>query len=238
MQLNASGAASYQWIGNTAGLSGTSIAGPVARPLSTSTYTVVGTDQHNCFKDTAAVTITVRSLPAVSAGPDLQLPGNIPYQLSATGSPDVVSWQWSPAEGLSCTNCASPMLTPKMEKQYVVTVRNQWGCTAKDSLLVKLDCATNHVYFTNAFTPNNDGKNDVFFVAGSGVKVVKYLRIYSRWGDIVFERTNFAINNRSAGWNGLIKGQPAETGTYVYVAELECSSGLLFTRKGTVTVVR
>ncbi len=238
IQLNASGAANYQWIGNTAGLSGSSTSNPIANPFSTSTYNVVGTDQHNCFKDTAAVTITVRSLPSVNAGPDLQLPGNIPYQLSATGSPDVVTWQWSPAEGLSCANCASPMLTPKMEKQYVVTVRNQWGCTAKDSLLVKLDCATNHVYFANAFTPNNDGKNDVFFVAGSGVKMVKHLRIYSRWGDIIFERTNFAINDRSVGWNGLIKGQPAETGAYVYMAELECSSGLLFTRKGTVTVVR
>jgi gliding motility-associated-like protein len=237
-QLTASGAASYQWIGNVAGLNNTGIANPVVLPPTTSVYTVVGTDQYNCFHDTARVTITVRDLPTVNAGSDLQVPGNMPYQLTAAGSPDVTSWRWSPADGLSCADCPSPVLTPKMEMQYVVTVRNQWGCTAADSLLVKLDCATDHVYFPNAFTPNRDGKNDAFYVLGSGVKTVRYLRIYSRWGDLVFERTNFAINDRAAGWNGLIKGQPVDSGTYVYVAELECSSGYLFTRKGTVTVVR
>ena len=238
VQLNASGAAAYQWINNVAGLSNTGIAAPVARPLTTSVYTVVGTDPHNCFKDTAQVIVTVRDLPTVNAGPDLQLAGNMPHQLAASGSPDVTAWRWSPADGLSCADCASPVLTPKMEMQYVVTVRNQWGCTAADSLLVKLDCATDHVYFPDAFTPNNDGKNDVFTALGSGVKIVRHLRIYSRWGDLIFERTNVAINDRAAGWNGTIKGQPVESGTYVYVAELECSSGYLFTRKGTVTVVR
>lgn len=238
VQLNASGAASYQWIANVVGLSNTTVANPLAQPVATSVYTVVGTDQHNCFKDTARTTITVRSLPTVNAGPDLQLPGNVPYQLSASGSSDVVAWLWTPGSDLSCTDCASPTLTPKMERQYVVTVRNQWSCTAADSLLVKLDCATDHVYFPNAFTPNGDSKNDVFYVAGSGVKIVRYLRIYSRWGDLLFERTNFAISDRSTGWNGKIKGHPAETGTYVYVAELECSSGMLFTRQGTVTLIR
>jgi gliding motility-associated-like protein len=238
VQLTASGAASYQWVGNVSGLSNTAIANPVARPLATSVYTVVGTDQHNCFKDTARTTIAVRNLPTVNAGPDLQLPGNVPHQLAASSSPDVVSWLWSPGEGLSCTDCPTPVLTPKMEMQYVVAVRNQWGCTASDTLLVKLDCATDRVFIPNAFTPNKDGRNETFFVAGSGVKVIRNLRIYSRWGDVIFERNNAAINDRSAGWNGQVKGQPAETGTYVYVAEMECSSGFIFTRKGTVTVIR
>lgn len=238
VQLTASGAAAYQWIDNVTGLSSTTIANPVARPQATITYTVVGTDRHNCFKDTSLVTVTVRNLPTVNAGPDLQLPGNIPYQLSATGSADVVIWNWSPGDGLSCTACAAPVLTPKMEKQYVVTVRNQWGCKAADSLMVKLDCATDRVFVPTAFTPNNDGKNDLFFIAGSGVKVVKHLRIYSRWGDMIFERNNFAINDRAAGWNGKIKGEMATPGTYVYIAELECSSGFVFTRQGTVTVIQ
>lgn len=238
LQLNASGAAGYQWINNVAGLSNTAIPNPVAGPAINSVYTVVGTDVYACFKDTASITVTVRNLPTVSAGPDIQIQGNVPHQLSATGSSDVTSWLWSPADRLSCASCPSPIATPKMETVYTVKVSNQWGCTAADTLLVKLNCSSGQVHIPAAFTPNNDGKNDVFYIAGSGVKIIKYLRIYNRWGEVMFEHTNFAIDDRSTGWDGRYKGQAVGTGTYVYLAEMECSSGELFTRKGTVTVIQ
>jgi gliding motility-associated-like protein len=238
LQLNASGASAYQWFGNTSGLSNTAIHNPVVSSLNSSTYTVVGSDVYNCFKDTARVTITVRDLPTVSAGPDVTVVGGTPYQLNATVSNDVVSWLWSPGNYLTCTTCASPMATPKMQTAYVVKVANVWGCAAYDTVVLKLQCAIANVHIPNAFTPGNNGKNDIFYIKGSGVNVIKHLRIYNRWGQLVFERNNTGIDDRSAGWDGKYKGQYVETGAYVYMAEMECVTGEIFIFNGTVTVVK
>jgi hypothetical protein len=54
----------------------------------------------------------------------------------------------------------------------------------------------------------------------------------------VYERNNYQVGDRQAGWDGTIKGYPAPGGTYVYFVELICDSGELFTRKGTLIIVR
>jgi gliding motility-associated-like protein len=87
-----------------------------------------------------------------------------------------------------------------------------------------------------AFTPNGDGQNDFFII--KGISLIKHLIIYDRWGEKVFERSNFIASDRSACWNGTNKGMPAEAGAYVYFAEMECASGGLFIRKGTVILIR
>jgi gliding motility-associated-like protein len=236
--LSASGASRYQWINNTVGLSNVAISNPVASPTVTSTYSIVGYDTYNCFTDTATITINVHDLPSVNAGPDVQIQGGIPHQLTVRTSNDVTGWLWSPGTHLDCVNCPSPMATPKMETEYVVKVNNQWGCVAMDTVVVKLNCAMGNVYISDAFTPNNDGKNDVFYIRGTGVKIIRYLRIYDRWGGLLYEKAAFGIDDRSSAWDGRVNGQPVATGTYVYVTELECSSGERFVRKGTVTLIR
>ena len=237
-QLKVSGATSYQWINNTTGLSSTSVPNPSVNTTNTTTYTVVGSDSYNCFKDTANIVVTVRDLPTVNAGPDVSIVGGVPYQLNASASSDVVSWLWSPSNYLSCASCPSPLATPKMQTAYVVKVTNTWGCIAYDTVVLKLQCAVANVRVPNAFTPGVNGKNDIFYIKGSGVNIIKHFRIYNRWGQLVFERNNIGIDDRSAGWDGTFKGQYVETGTYVYMAEMECISGEIFEFKGTVTVVK
>ena len=236
VQLSAIGATTYRWIGNTGGLSNPAIPNPVAAPLASTLYQVVGYDAHNCFTDTVAVQVDVHPRPQVSAGPDVEVAGGAPHQLQATGSADITGWLWSPVEWLSCSACPSPLATPRMQTTYVVEARNAWGCATSDTVVVKLQCAPSNVHIPDGFTPNGDGRNDVFYIMGSGVNIVRHLRIYNRWGEIVFERRDFGIHDRAAGWDGRYKGVPVPTGTYVYTAEMECSAGEVITRKGTVTV--
>lgn len=236
VQLAATGAASYRWIDNTTGLSNPAIANPVATPAASTLYKVVGYDAYNCFTDTVTIQVDVRPRPTVNAGPDVEVPGGTPYQLQATGSADITDWLWSPADFLSCSNCPSPLASPRMQTTYVVEAKNAFGCATKDSVVVKLQCAPSNVHIPDGFTPNRDGKNDVFYIMGSGVNIIRHLRIYNRWGEIVFERHDFGIHDRSAGWDGRYKGVPVPLGTYVYTTEMECSSGEVITRKGTVTV--
>lgn len=238
LSLVASGATSYTWIGNITGLSSTSIANPNASPAQSITYTVVGTDANSCYKDTATINVTVRNLPTVNAGADVELSGGATHQLSAIASADVNSWTWSPATHLSCSNCPSPVTTPKMQTAYIVQVKNTWGCTASDTMVIKLKCAVSNVYIPNSFTPDFDGKNDRFYIKGSGVNVIRHFRIYNRWGKVIFEKENFGIDDPAFAWDGMFNGIPAETGTYVYFAEMECISGEPFIKKGTVTLVR
>ena len=237
VQLSARGAASYQWIGNTAGLSNPAIANPVAKPVSTTTYAVKATDSYSCFTDTANVTVTVAPLPAVNAGPDLLLTGGNPYTLQPVYSPDITSWYWSPSANLSCNTCATPSVSVVNDMTYVITVKNLFGCASSDTIKITTECGESHVYIPNAFTPNGDSKNSLFKIKGGGVKLVKHLAIYSRWGEVVFEKNNFMLDDASAGWDGNYRGRPVPGGSYVYIASFECASGEVFTKKGTVTVI-
>lgn len=236
IQLNANGAASYQWISITTGLSSTTVSNPLAAPDETITYTVVGWDAYNCFKDTAAVTIRVQPLPTVVAEPDFQMMAAETHQLNATASADAVQWLWSADLYLSCTNCPSPVTTPRMPVDYVVTVKNQYGCAASDTVKVKLRCSEDFIFIPNAFTPNDDGKNDRFYIKGKGIGIIKSLQIFNRWGEPVFKRTNFNIDDASAAWDGYYKESLVPIGAYVYIAEMQCDGGQPIIKKGTVIV--
>ncbi|HTI11098.1 MAG TPA: PKD domain-containing protein [Puia sp.] len=235
--LHAGGAASYNWIHAT-GLNDNHAADPIAQPPLQAGYTVVGYDPNLCFTDTATLPVHMTPSPTVSAGPDLQVLTGSSFSLHATGSDDVVQWSWSPADGLSCTDCASPVCTPRSSLFYIVTGRTQYGCPASDTLFLKLICDEGRVYIPNSFTPNGDGKNERWYIKGKGIRVINYLRIFNRWGEIIFQRGNFNIDDASSGWDGTFKGNPVETGTYVYLAEMVCDNGEVFPVKGSFMVIR
>lgn len=234
--IPATGAVIYNWINNTTGLNDTRIANPSAMPAITTTYTVVGSDAHQCFTDTAEVTLRVLPLPAVNAGVDVEVQAGTPVELFPTYSNDVIQWTWTPATYLSCSNCPAPVAKPLAQTEYVLTVKNNVGCFAKDSMLVKMICDEARVAIPNAFTPNGDGHNDEFIIRG--ISIIRHMVIYNRWGQKVFERNNFIAADRSVAWKGVLNGYPASEGTYVYYVEMECPTGGVFTRKGSFVLVR
>jgi gliding motility-associated-like protein len=235
VQLTATGAYRYTWIGS--GLSAANGANVVAQPAGSTEYMVVGTDSAACFQDTASVMVTLLVAPTVNAGPDLQVQTETPVTIAAVGSSDVVSWLWTPATDLSCTTCAQPVCTPKQGEQYIVTVTAADGCMASDTVVVTLICDEAKVRIPDAFTPNGDGHNDRFTILGA-IPVVRHLAIYDRWGVKVFEADNFAPADPNSGWDGTVGGNPAPVGVYVYYAEMQCPTGGVFMRTGTVVLVR
>lgn len=236
VQLSAGGTSKYQWIRETDWLSDTRVNNPVAKPENTIRYTVVGGDLYGCFTDTAATQITVHPLPTVDAGSDLEMQAGASAQINASGSPDIVSWQWLPATRLSCDNCAAPLAAPFASTVYRVRVKTIYGCAVSDDVAIKVLCEENTVYIPNAFTPDGDGRNDRFVLYGIGI--VKHLMIFDRFGKKVYERSNFIGRDTAAAWDGTLNGQPLPTGTFVYYAEMECPSGGPFMRKGTITLIR
>lgn len=236
LKLKASGTDTYLWIGDVSGLPSVSLGSMFAVPPATLRYTVVGSDAYQCFHDTLSVPVTVLPVPTVDAGPSVSVLDATPVNLLATGSADIVSWQWTPPDYLSCTDCAQPVCTPKKPEVYTVRVVNNVGCSAADTVSVKLICEEARVRIPEGFSPNNDGHNDRFDILGIGQ--VDHLVIFDRWGEKVFERSNFYTADIGSQWDGTVHGQAAPVGTYVYFVEMTCPSGGAFSRKGTVVLVR
>lgn len=150
----------------------------------------------------------------------------------------MVKWTWSPATYLNCTNCQSTITTPRSAITYTVTAATQYGCEAKGSINISLTCIQGNLFIPTGFTPNKDKLNDTFYPLGRGIKLVKHFIIFNRSGQIIFEKANFNVNDASAGWNGTFKGIEAQSGVYVYMIEVECDTGDIFSAKGTITLVR
>jgi gliding motility-associated-like protein len=117
-------------------------------------------------------------------------------------------------------------------------VTDETGCIATDSVRIAV-IKNRPVYIPNAFSPNNDGPNDLFTVyAGPAVESVQSLRVFDRWGNLVFERGEFAPNDESMGWDGRFDGRLMNGGVFVYFAEVRFIDGLVVNFKGDVTLVR
>jgi gliding motility-associated-like protein len=238
VNLLAGGAYSYLW-SPPQSLNSAVIADPVATPAVTTQYRVIGFDGHNCFTDTAYVSITVNPIPTLQLGPDLTLPtGTIHPFTPATTKGPIVSWQWTPPTNLSCANCPDPSATIKTDITYHALIENIYGCTATDSVNIKTFCEGSQVFIPNAFTPDGDGVNDMLMVRAKGIDVVRSIRIFTRWGELVFEKTNFPPNSPAYGWDGKIRGVTAPAEVYVYTAEVTCDNLQTYTYKGNISILK
>jgi gliding motility-associated-like protein len=150
----------------------------------------------------------------------------------------VSQWLWTPVSVLSCSNCANPVVTVREPVQIAVQVSNSAGCIATDSFAIRLSCRADQVFLPNTFTPNGDGMNDVWYPRGSTFSRIRFLRVFNRWGQLVFERTNFNAEDRSAGWDGKFKGVLLTPDVFVYSMGIICSDGQVVEAKGNVMIVR
>ena len=238
VRLFAQGANSYQWLPSS-GLSNPTSATPVASPQTTITYMVVGSDAYGCFKDTGYTTVRVYPIPKVDAGKDITIKnGSQPVVLTPVLSPDVNWVQWLASPGIIASNPPSITVKPKETTQYTVEVRNAGGCRATDGLTVYVICDGANVYIPNTFSPNGDGANDLFYPRGSGVFSIKLLRIFNRWGEVVFEKVNFSPNDPAAGWDGTVKGKKLTSDVYVYTAEILCENNTPLIVNGNIALLR
>ena len=183
-------------------------------------------------------TIIVQPMPTVDLGPDLNLStGSIVTLNTVVQNGPIINWAWTPATGLSCTNCPSPVLKVTNNISYQVIVTNNYGCVARDNISILTFCKNSQVFVPNAFTPDGDGLNDVLMVRGKGI-FVKSFRIFNRWGELVFEKTDFNPNDKQFGWDGRVRGILASPDVFVFTAEVVCDNGVNYTYKGNSTLLK
>jgi gliding motility-associated-like protein len=198
---------------------------------------VIAENSSGC-SDTSFTNINVYPNPVISVPPTITTNINTPVKLGAQYSTNIKKYTWKPATDLSCSDCPQPIATPKFNTNYTISVVDSNGCKNQDEIKVVVLCQGATVFLPNTFSPNGDGVNDIFYVRGQGIDRVKSLRIFNRWGEIVFEQRDFPVNNPQNGWDGRFKGGRVSPDVYVYQVEVFCQNGEPIQFAGNVALIQ
>ncbi len=146
--------------------------------------------------------------------------------------------EWSPAAHLNCSDCLRPILTALENETLLLKITDVFGCSDGASIIIKLDREA-AIFVPSAFSPDGDGVNDRLMVYADTrqVRMVRSLRVFNRWGLMVFESHDLAPNADHSGWDGKHRGQLLETGVYVYSAVLELTDGNLLSIQGEFSLI-
>lgn len=228
VQLFSTAGISHFW-SPSVGLSDTVIPDPFTKTDTLKTYRVIVT-AYGCPPDTAYVTVNVHNLPTADAGTDTTInAGNITQLNACCGT----SYSWSPTTGLSCSDCKNPDASPTATTTYYISVTDTNECSNFDSVTVfikEIECG--EVFLPNAFSPNNDGENDLECIFGNCIQTM-HLSIYNRWGERVFE-----TDKPKECWDGTYKGKVMNTAVFVYYLNVTLITGEKINKQGNINLIR
>ncbi|MCC6384856.1 MAG: gliding motility-associated C-terminal domain-containing protein [Bacteroidia bacterium] len=198
-------------------------------------YQVTVTDANGCTM-TASVSVGYQNYyPPFAADPgEIYIYEGQSVNITSSLYPGA-TYQWSPPDWLNSTSIPDPVSTPGQSIVYFVEFADSNGCPARDTVRIfvrKTTCNEPEIFIPNAFTPDDDGNNDILYVRGNTIRDLIF-RIYNRWGEKVFETTL-----PQSGWNGTFKGKKVQPGVYDYYLEITCVNREKFFKKGNVTLIR
>lgn len=197
----------------------------------------IATNGEGCA-DTALKNVLVHPLPTATLPSTFTVQPGFPATITGEYSSGVRSYIWRPTTGLSCTDCPSPVASPKFNTKYIVQYTDSNGCRNSNAVQVIVLCKNANVFVPNTFSPNGDGSNDVFYVRGKGLDRVKSLRIFNRWGEVVFEKRDFPVNDPAVGWDGRYKSSAPKADVYVYQVEVFCENSEVIRFSGNVALIQ
>lgn len=237
VQLNAYGGSLYYEWTPAQGLSCTDCPNPIASPTETTDYTVRSV---GCLGKPLEATarVEVYEIPKVDLGEDME----IQYGESISIFPEItdfyegeIEWMQN-GEPMDCPEGCLEDMTPLEDVTYSVIVSNPLGCADEDTVNIKVtvECIVENFFIPNTISPNGDGLNDYFYIESYNGARLEYLRIYARWGELLFETKDFGDF-----WDGTYKGQTAQTGdVFVVLMKAFCPNEMGIEYEGNLTVIK
>jgi gliding motility-associated-like protein len=224
--LSVSGGSNYSWT-PILGLSDPAIPNPVASPIVTTLYSVRSTNTGSCGGfDSVLITVDTDQKLTASRDTGICIGGSATLLVSGG-----TTYEWFPSQGLSNTSIPNPIANPDVTTTYTVSSKSVNGCNVSEEVKVYVS-PQGKLFIPNAFTPNGDGLNDCFGILGAQGVTFYELAIYNRFGERVF----YAKNPNNC-WNGIFKGNPQPSGTFVYYLKMQSACGLV-NEKGTISLLR
>ena len=227
----------YTW-SPAATLSSVTTLTPLAAPSKTTSYVLSVSDTAYCKKTFSDTIIVKVVLPFnLNAGKDTSASVGQSLQLRATGADTAYQIEWTPHIYLSNPNIYDPVFmtgnTTADSIIYTVRATTTEGCTSSDDITITIYKNGPDILVPTAFTPNDDGKNDILRPMLIGIARFGFFSIYNRFGELIYTTAE-----RGAGWNGSFKGVKQGSGTYVYMTRGEDILGNIIFRKGTAVLIR
>ena len=210
--------------------------------LETGAYPVTIMDNQGCSWDSIIQIGTVPQFEIfagedqfINIGDSINLAATL---FNATGNPEII-WSSATDFDLSCSECLSTTVSPLNSTTYEVYGIDQNGCDANDFVDVFV-ARQAQIMVPTGFTPNGDGNNDILIVHGksSNIVAINSFMIYDRWGETVYERNNFDVNDRTVGWDGIFRGQEMEAGTFIWTLQVQFENGETENLQGSTTLIR
>lgn len=213
---------------------------PLFKGLEAGSYSLYVKDIYGCVRDTQLILEGTTKPIEFDLGPDLVADLGDTLHLSPAiniPSKEIVQVNWS--EPVDCiAPCLDVKISPTEAQEVMATLETTKGCLASDAVSIQV-VERKTWFYPTAFSPNGDGVNDRFTLyADTGIQTIQYLRIYDRWGNLVFERLNFPPNQDSYGWVGTINEDELPTGTYLFQATLLIPNGDSEHISGAFTLLR
>jgi gliding motility-associated-like protein len=233
VQLSIEGSNNVRWYPEE-GLSCVDCTDPIANPRETTVYTVTA---EGCLGTTALTTVTVfvNHPPSLTLTNNTSLLQNDEITLTAVSSDPNALITWYANGEIICEDCNEWTAEPTVSLVYLVTVENEYGCINSDEIYLDIEdgCSYSHFEVPNIISPNGDGANDFFKIKYEGVADVSLLRIYNRWGELIFETKDIETL-----WDGTFRGEKLNPGVFVYYFEGHCLDNKLFTKTGNITLLK
>jgi gliding motility-associated-like protein len=202
-------------------------------------YFVKIKDAEGCIDSVAATITQPPALTVIASPQDTTIDLGFDFLINTTTAPfgRPVAFLWTPPLGLSCINCAEPTVIATESQIYLVQITDSTGCLAYDSVRVKVN-NYRPVYAPNIFNPDFDYPNDHFTLFGGPAAAnINLLRIYDRWGELVFEKEDFELNQPALGWDGTFREKLVD-GVFTYYARVQFINQTEVDVEGNVTVIR
>jgi gliding motility-associated-like protein len=209
-------------------------------------YTVVIRDNSGC-ESAQSISLSLPPPPVLDLGADLEIEeGESVFVTPLIGGP-LSNLSWSPQSGV-VAETGGLSFQPTTTTTYTFSFTDDQGCTNTDQLTITVTPPDmpppppaedqSSVFIPNAFSPNGDGINDTFTIFGDEtVAGINLIRIFDRWGNLLFDRSDIMPNDTQQGWQGQVNGRPLKTGVYIYFVELEYADGNTEILKGEVLLV-
>jgi hypothetical protein len=220
------------------------------RPSTETTYTITSVSDASCTNDRVDATTVVHV--EVPLDPlrykTVETFAYLPTDLTARQPGPNYSYYWQPDIGLNLNNVYDPVFNNGQSQQYTITLTSEAGCKTVDTLLVNVlngtsDDIRSDLYVPNAWTPNTDGANDELYPFLINIRVLKYFRVFNRWGQLMFEIKDYepagtGIDRHLRGWNGIWRGVPQISDVYTWTAEAVGKDGRYFKKAGNAMLLR
>lgn len=184
--------------------------------------------------------ITENGMPVVlTPSPNVTLdePGPVEVVIRDNASTPLF-YQWMPSDGVACPTCPVTEVTPEQTTAYTIVATNAAGCNISTQWTATVTFRGNF-FIPNAFSPNGDGVNDRFSIfPGKGIDSIRALRIFDRWGNMVFERKKCTGPDAGCNWDGTFGGREATAGVYLYSLIVDYTDEVSENVRGQVVLVR